>query len=92
MTCFQNGSNSIVFQVYDVTGFLAEHPGGEEILLESAGVDATEGFEDVGHSTDARTLLDDYLVGELREEDKKPEFKGTFTREAEASNYKCSIQ
>ena len=75
-----------------MTGFLAEHPGGEEILLESAGVDATEGFEDVGHSTDARTLLDDYLLGELREEDKKPEFKGTFTREAEASNYKCSIQ
>ena len=75
-----------------MTGFLAEHPGGEEILLESAGIDATEGFEDVGHSTDARTLLNDYLLGELREEDKKPEFKGTLRREAEESQYKCSIQ
>ena len=58
-------------KVYDVTKFLSEHPGGEEILLECAGVDATEGFEDVGHSADARELLEDYLVGDLREEDHK---------------------
>ena len=36
-------------QVYDVTKFLVEHPGGEEIMLESAGMDSTEGFEDVGY-------------------------------------------
>ena len=35
-------------KVYDVTEFLAEHPGGEEILLETAGTDSTEAFEDVG--------------------------------------------
>ncbi|CBY24561.1 unnamed protein product [Oikopleura dioica] len=58
-------------KVYDVTKFLSEHPGGEEILLECAGVDATEGFEDVGHSADARELLTDYLLGDLREEDHK---------------------
>ena len=58
-------------KVYDVTKFLSEHPGGEEILLECAGVDATEGFEDVGHSADARELLQDYLVGDLRQEDHK---------------------
>merc|ERR1712113_406996 len=33
-------------KVYDVTKFLDEHPGGEEILIESAGKDATEAFED----------------------------------------------
>ena len=58
-------------KVYDVSKFLDEHPGGEEILIEHAGQDATEPFEDVGHSTDARDMMKDYLIGELREEDKK---------------------
>jgi len=56
--------------VYDVTEFLEEHPGGEEVLLEQAGKDGTENFEDVGHSTDARTLMKQYLIGELVEADK----------------------
>ena len=58
-------------KVYDVTKFLDEHPGGEEILVEHAGQDATEPFEDVGHSTDARDMMKEYLIGDLREEDKK---------------------
>ncbi|XP_076038190.1 cytochrome b5 isoform X1 [Oratosquilla oratoria] len=57
--------------VYDVTKFLDEHPGGEEVLLEQAGKDTTESFEDVGHSTDAREMMKDYYLGELTEEDKK---------------------
>jgi len=57
-------------KVYDVTQFLEEHPGGEEVLLEQAGKDATEHFEDVGHSTDARTMMNDYLIGEVRDEDR----------------------
>lgn len=56
--------------VYDVTKFLEEHPGGEEVLLEQAGSNATEAFEDVGHSTDARELMKTYLIGELCEEDR----------------------
>jgi len=56
--------------VYDITKFLEEHPGGEEVLLEEAGKDASEAFEDVGHSTDARDLMKQYLVGELVEEEK----------------------
>jgi len=58
-------------QVFDVTKFLDEHPGGEEILLEHAGQDSTEAFEDVGHSTDAREMLKEYLIGDLIEEDRK---------------------
>merc|ERR1711979_52954 len=58
-------------KVYDVTKFLDEHPGGEEIMIENAGLDATEAFEDVGHSTDAREMLAEYLIGELQESDKK---------------------
>merc|ERR1712045_338599 len=57
-------------KVYDVTKFLDEHPGGEEILIESAGKDSTEAFEDVGHSTDAREMMDEYYIGDVREEDR----------------------
>ncbi|KAG9084105.1 hypothetical protein FS749_005502, partial [Ceratobasidium sp. UAMH 11750] len=32
-------------QVYDVTEFLSEHPGGSAILLKHAGRDATEAYE-----------------------------------------------
>ncbi|ORZ40837.1 cytochrome b5-like heme/steroid binding domain-containing protein [Catenaria anguillulae PL171] len=53
-------------KVYDITKFLDEHPGGEEVLLEGAGADSTEGFEDVGHSEDARDLLKKYYVGDLK--------------------------
>ncbi|NXW66761.1 CYB5B protein, partial [Eurystomus gularis] len=45
--------------------FLFQHPGGEEVLLEQAGRDATESFEDVGHSTDAREMLKQYYIGEI---------------------------
>lgn len=57
-------------QVYNVAKFLDEHPGGEEILLEQTGTDASENFEDVGHSADAREMMKDYRIGELAEEDK----------------------
>ena len=53
--------------VYDITKFLDEHPGGEEILLDCAGNVATDQFEDVGHSSDARDIMKDYLIGELNE-------------------------
>ncbi|PKU44728.1 hypothetical protein llap_4962 [Limosa lapponica baueri] len=47
-----------------------QHPGGEEVLREQAGGDATENFEDVGHSTDARTLSETFIVGELHPDDR----------------------
>mmetsp|Transcript_15575 Transcript_15575/g.24217 ORF Transcript_15575/g.24217 Transcript_15575/m.24217 type:complete len:123 (-) Transcript_15575:249-617(-) len=52
-------------KVYDVTKYLSEHPGGEEIILESAGTDATTNFEDIGHSQGARDILTEYEIGEL---------------------------
>ncbi len=48
-------------------GNFFQHPGGEEILIENAGDDSTEAFEDVGHSSDAREMMKDYLIGELAE-------------------------
>lgn len=60
-------------RVYDVTRFLNEHPGGEEVLLEQAGADASESFEDVGHSSDAREMLKQYYIGDVHPNDLKPE-------------------
>lgn len=34
-------------------------------MLEQGGRDATESFEDVGHSLDARELLKQFLIGEV---------------------------
>lgn len=65
-------------KVYDVTSFLNEHPGGEEILLDHSGIDASEDFDDVGHSSDAFELMKKYVVGELVESERtnKPPKKG----------------
>ncbi|GLB34104.1 putative cytochrome b5 family protein [Lyophyllum shimeji] len=52
-------------KVYDVSKFIDEHPGGDEVLLAEGGQDATEAFEDVGHSDEARALLPGMLVGEF---------------------------
>ncbi|XP_042217259.1 cytochrome b5-like [Homarus americanus] len=52
-------------KVFDVTRFLLEHPGGEEVMMEHAGRDATIAFRGVGHSVPALQALDDYLVGIL---------------------------
>ncbi|KAL5987898.1 Cytochrome b5 isoform A [Asimina triloba] len=51
--------------VYDVTDYLDEHPGGDDVLLNAAGKDATEEFEDAGHSKSARLLMQDYCIGEI---------------------------
>ena len=40
--------------------------GGEEVLLDVGGQDATEAFEDVGHSDEAREILQGLLVGNLK--------------------------
>uniref|UniRef100_UPI00398F08FA cytochrome b5 n=1 Tax=Pristiophorus japonicus TaxID=55135 RepID=UPI00398F08FA len=57
-------------KIYDVTKFLEEHPGGAEVLKEQAGGDASEAFDDVGHSTDAREMTKRYLIGELHPDDR----------------------
>jgi len=58
--------------VYDVTEFLNEHPGGEEVLLEQAGKNGSEAFEDVGHSSDARELMVKYKIGEIVAAERQP--------------------
>ncbi|XP_015888784.1 cytochrome b5 [Ziziphus jujuba] len=64
-------------KVYDVTSFLEEHPGGDEVLLLAAEKDATEDFEDVGHSDSAKEMMGKYYVGkvDLSTIPEKPNYK-----------------
>jgi len=68
-------------KVYDSSSFVDEHPGGEEVLLDVGGQDATEAFEDVGHSDEAREILDGLLVGTLKRQagDPAPKIATTTT-------------
>ncbi|KAL9235658.1 hypothetical protein vseg_010400 [Gypsophila vaccaria] len=52
-------------KVYDVTKFLEDHPGGDDVLLSATGKDATDDFEDVGHSSTARAMMDEMYVGNI---------------------------
>lgn len=67
-------SNIVVFLIIitnvDEFEWSFQHPGGEEVLLEQAGKDASESFEDVGHSTDARELMKRYKIGEVIESER----------------------
>lgn len=60
-------------KIYDCTKFVDEHPGGEEVLLDVAGQDSTEAFEDVGHSDEARETLEQLYVGDLKRQPGDPE-------------------
>lgn len=59
-------------KVYDVTEFIAQHPGGQ-VIVEGCGQDATDLFETrpmgsgTPHSDKARGIRDDYYIGELNE-------------------------
>ncbi|KAL6746687.1 cytochrome b5 protein [Haematococcus lacustris] len=56
-------------KVYDVTEFLEEHPGGYDIILTSTGKDATQDFEEIGHSNTANKLLEKYVIGTFKEDE-----------------------
>ena len=53
-------------KVYDVSQWMDEHPGGDAVLLQAAGTDATDAFADISHSLYAEGLLNDYYIGDLR--------------------------
>ncbi|KAF4982826.1 hypothetical protein FZEAL_1618 [Fusarium zealandicum] len=50
-------------QVYDITKYIHDHPGGADILTEAAGKDASIDFDNAGHSEDAFEIMADYRVG-----------------------------
>ncbi|KAM6548321.1 hypothetical protein CsatB_019997 [Cannabis sativa] len=52
-------------KVYDLSSYLDEHPGGDDVVLAATGKDATEDFEDAGHSKTAKELMQSFFIGEL---------------------------
>lgn len=67
--------------VYDLTKFYKEHPGGEEVLLKLAGKDGSECFDSIGHSFEAITLRNTFKIGEMEENGilEKPKAKAGLT-------------
>ncbi|KAJ5129687.1 uncharacterized protein N7515_005726 [Penicillium bovifimosum] len=72
-------------KVYDCSSFVDEHPGGEEVLLDVGGQDSTEAFEDVGHSDEAREILEGLLVGTVKRLPGDPAPKSVATPSTDSS-------
>lgn len=51
-------------QVYDVTPYLGQHPGGDAILR-NAGGDSTEGMHGPQHPSQALEILEQHFIGRL---------------------------
>ena len=49
--------------VYDITKFLKEHPGGEEVLVSLGGQDSTVCFDEIGHTLEAVQLRETFKIG-----------------------------
>ncbi|PRT54866.1 Ceramide very long chain fatty acid hydroxylase SCS7 [Wickerhamiella sorbophila] len=55
-------------RIFDVTNFVADHPGGEELITEYQGKEITEVMKDRdshAHSDSAYEMLEDYFIGTL---------------------------
>ncbi|KAK4084374.1 uncharacterized protein Triagg1_854 [Trichoderma aggressivum f. europaeum] len=53
-------------EVYDVTKYIQSHPGGVDVLIEAAGTNASEAFDNAGHSDDAFDLMMPLRIGKLK--------------------------
>ncbi|CAI6340148.1 unnamed protein product [Periconia digitata] len=52
--------------VYDLTSFVSDHPGGIEALHSVGGTDGTEAYESAGHSELNTKKLQQFLIGKLQ--------------------------
>jgi 4-hydroxysphinganine ceramide fatty acyl 2-hydroxylase len=55
-------------KVYDVTAFVSDHPGGDDLILENAGKDVENIMKDKDshdHSESAYEMLEEYVIGRL---------------------------
>jgi len=66
----EDGWMVIYDRVYQVSNLLRIHPGGEEVMAEYLGYDATIAFQGVGHSKAASRMLQPNLIGILPQEER----------------------
>jgi len=53
-------------KVYNITNFMESHPGGEDLLMQFAGKDATSAFKEIDHTDIALKYRKDLQVGTLQ--------------------------
>jgi 4-hydroxysphinganine ceramide fatty acyl 2-hydroxylase len=59
-------------KVYDVSAFLPDHPGGDDLILKHAGRDietVMKNPEEHDHSDSAYEMMEEYLIGRLGSDD-----------------------
>ncbi len=61
-------------RVYDLTEWANFHPGSRDVLVMHAGRDATEYFNEVGHSEYARNKMKQFCIGRV---DTPPRYTGS---------------
>ncbi len=55
-------------KIYDVTSFLPDHPGGDDLILKYGGKEITEVMKDADeheHSDSAYEMMGEYVIGRL---------------------------
>uniref|UniRef100_A0A1J3E3J2 Cytochrome B5 isoform C n=1 Tax=Noccaea caerulescens TaxID=107243 RepID=A0A1J3E3J2_NOCCA len=52
-------------KVYDISTFMDEHPGGDNVLLAVTGKDASTDYDDVKHSNEAKETMKKYCIGDI---------------------------
>ncbi|KAJ1324312.1 nitrate reductase (NAD(P)H) [Microdochium nivale] len=76
-------------EVYDISKYIQDHPGGVEVLLESLGTDASEAFDNAGHSEDASEIMARYRIGKLKSNGRRPATKAV---KVNSTNTKTTIK
>lgn len=68
-------------KVYNLTGFIAGHPGGASVMASYCGRDGTVGFQTQGgkgsHSSTANAMLASYFLGNLNQQANSEAFTTT---------------
>ncbi|CAK91615.1 unnamed protein product (macronuclear) [Paramecium tetraurelia] len=79
-------------QVFDVTTYLAEHPGGDDILIKYGGLDGTQKFLEVNHSNYARSLRNARLVGTLTSDPQPNDYLKAVKSKKQKNNFNPNRQ
>jgi len=58
-------------KVHDVPEWQHSHPGGDFVLQEYAGKDASDMFRSVQHSPDANGIRSNFMIAKLKKKSKK---------------------